>query len=205
LASAPTSNPTDGPPVDRAVALDLVVHGAGTVAHAEHERAAGFLPRNVGGGLALVAQDVLEDSAQAFRAAAEQALGGGEHILPRHRRIRGRRRGRHWHVGGRSVGCRSGLAIAFHRRRFGRLRIDRRPFRARPAILRCIFGIRLRRGFGCGFVAVDLVRIDRLDLCERGAGRKQGDCRDDIHQRFQHGNSPHAPTANLARALLSVQ
>src|SRR5207253_2101292 len=48
------------------------------------EGAAGLLPGDVGDWLALIPEDVLENAGEAAGAAAEQTLGGVEHVVTRH-------------------------------------------------------------------------------------------------------------------------
>jgi hypothetical protein len=65
-------------PVDVAVPFDPVPHHPRSVAQPEDEGAARLLARNIGDGLALVAEDALEDSGEALGAVAEQILAASK-------------------------------------------------------------------------------------------------------------------------------
>ena len=126
-------------PVDGAVALDLVVHHARTVADAEDEGAAGFGAGDIGDRLALIVEDVLEQVGEALGAAAEHALGGVEHI-----------------VAGNGIALLGGpvgdLRIVLGRRlRSRRARTAARPACNRRSKLRLGRGL-LASGAGCGAV-----------------------------------------------------
>ncbi|VXC87459.1 hypothetical protein SPHINGOT1_220010 [Sphingomonas sp. T1] len=146
-------------PVDRLLALDLVIHQPRAVAHAEDERARRLAAGDIGIGLALVLQDVLEDAAEPGRALAEHALARGKQVVAligvggAHRRLRARRR----------AGARRG------RGRGGGLdRLDRRGLR-----IALVGDLLAPRWGGAGLgreIPVDrLVGIDRADLCGRAA------------------------------------
>src|SRR3546814_9226693 len=49
-------------PIDRAFALDLVIERARAIAQADHERAARLAPDDIGIGLALLLEDILDRS-----------------------------------------------------------------------------------------------------------------------------------------------
>src|SRR3546814_9229273 len=68
-------------PIDRAFALDLVIERARAIAQADHERAARLAPDDIGIGLALLLEDILDQARKTLRALAEHALRGADEIV----------------------------------------------------------------------------------------------------------------------------
>src|SRR3546814_6854719 len=52
-----------------------------SIAHPEHQRAAGFASDDIGVGLALFLEDVLDQPRQTLRTLAEDAFGGADQIV----------------------------------------------------------------------------------------------------------------------------
>ena len=68
-------------PIDFALALDLVVERARTIAQADHEGARRLAPGNIGIGLALILEDLLDNAGQALGPLAEHAFGRADQII----------------------------------------------------------------------------------------------------------------------------
>ena len=144
-------------PVSGELAFDLVVQRARTIAHAEHQRTAGFAADDVGVGFALFLEDVFDQSGQPLRAFAEHALGGADQIvLLIGRRIFGD------HGGGRHIAGGGGAAG----RRFARLLV---PGRKVAVVIDDLVGGIARYGWGrCGVVEIGIDRGVRIEFAHLG-------------------------------------
>src|SRR5882724_1372322 len=70
-------------PVDAHVLGDLAMHPAVAVAHADGDGPGRFLAADVGVGLALVLEDLLDDGGEVLRGIAEESLGGRQDLVLR--------------------------------------------------------------------------------------------------------------------------